>query len=61
DLSAEELDAIRIESHPRSGPLRHLGPILKMSETPPHWSRATPVLGGDTPEWPANLRSQAAE
>ncbi|MFV0294757.1 MAG: CoA transferase, partial [Hyphomicrobiaceae bacterium] len=36
ELSPQELDAIRIETQPRSGPLRHLGPILKMSETPPH-------------------------
>ena len=30
DLSTEELDAIRIESRPKSGPLRHLGPILEV-------------------------------
>lgn len=51
DLSEDELDAIRIETHPASGPLRHLGPILRMSETPPRWTRPTPVLGGDAPEW----------
>jgi hypothetical protein len=28
DLSTAELDAIRIESRPKSGALRHLGPIL---------------------------------
>src|SRR5262245_25606905 len=51
DLSDAELDAIRIESRPRSGPLRHLGPILKFSEAQPHWTRPTPQLGGDAPEW----------
>ena len=51
DLSAAELDAIRIESRPKSGPLRHLGPILKFSEAQPHWTRPTPQLGGDAPEW----------
>jgi CoA-transferase family III len=55
DLSAAELDAIRIESRPKSGPLRHLGPILKLSEAQPHWSRPTPQLGGDAPEWDAML------
>jgi crotonobetainyl-CoA:carnitine CoA-transferase CaiB-like acyl-CoA transferase len=55
DLSAAELDAIRIESRPKSGPLRHLGPILKLSETQPHWSRPTPQLGGDASEWDAML------
>lgn len=51
DLSAAELDAVRIESRPKSGPLRHLGPIVKFSEAQPHWTRPTPHLGGDTPEW----------
>jgi hypothetical protein len=51
DLSAAELDAIRIESRPKSGPLRHLGPILRLSEARPHWARPTPQLGGDAPEW----------
>lgn len=54
DLSGAELDQIRIETHPAHlGPLRHLGPILRMSETPARWIRATPRLGGDRPEWPA--------
>ena len=51
DLTAAELDAIRIESRPSSGPLRHLGPILKLSEAQSHWNRPTPQLGGDAPEW----------
>ena len=51
ELSPAELDALRIESAPASGPLRHLGPVLHLSETPPHWSRPTPVPGGDAPEW----------
>jgi hypothetical protein len=59
DLSTAELDAIRIESRPKSGSLRHLGSILKLSETQPHWSRPTPQLGGDEPEWDAmSSRSQ---
>lgn len=51
DLSASELEAIRIESRPKSGPLRHLGPIIRLSETAPRWTRPTPQLGGDSPEW----------
>lgn len=54
-----ELDRYRMESHPKSGPLRHLAPIMKLSETPPHWARPTPVLGGDAPEWPAAARAAA--
>ena len=59
DLSTAELDAIRIETSPASGPLRHLGPVLKMSETPPGWSRPTPTLGGDLPAWPDDIRAAA--
>src|SRR5215471_21184073 len=51
DLSTVEIDAIRISSQPHGGPLRHLGPLLKLSETQPYWSRPTPQLGGDAPGW----------
>lgn len=60
--SEEELNAIRIETATADGSLRHLGPILQMSETPAHWDRPTPVLGGDRPEWlPQRAVTQAAE
>ena len=53
DLTGAELDQIRIETKPgHLGPLRHLGPILRMSETPARWIRPTPRLGGDRPQWP---------
>jgi crotonobetainyl-CoA:carnitine CoA-transferase CaiB-like acyl-CoA transferase len=51
DLSAGELDALRIESHSAHGPIRHLAPVLRLSETMPAWTRPTPVLGGDAAEW----------
>jgi crotonobetainyl-CoA:carnitine CoA-transferase CaiB-like acyl-CoA transferase len=51
DLSPDELDAIRIQSQPISGPLRHLRPSIRFSETPPLWVRPTPQLGGDAAEW----------
>jgi crotonobetainyl-CoA:carnitine CoA-transferase CaiB-like acyl-CoA transferase len=61
-LSPDELDEIRIESNPpHLGPLRHLGPLLRFSETPAHWVRPTPRLGGDRPEWPEMGRAAAAE
>lgn len=59
ELSPAELDAIRIETSPKAGPLRHLGPILRLSETPPRWIRPTPELGGDAPEW-LEVRDRAA-
>ena len=61
DLSDAELDPIRIESRPKSGPLRHLGPILELSESQPHWTRPTPQLGGDAPEWLEESGQAAAQ
>ena len=63
DLGPAELDEIRIETKPAHlGPLRHLGPFLKLSETPPGWTRPTPKLGGDRAQWlAAGDARQAAE
>lgn len=51
DLSPAEIETFQVRSVPTGGPIRHLGPVLQLSETQPHWSRPTPVLGGDRPEW----------
>ena len=51
DLTRAERDALCIDTQPARGPLRHLGPVLRLSETQPHWTRPTPVLGGDAAEW----------
>src|SRR4030095_1837628 len=50
-LSAAELDAIMVESRGGHGALKHLGPVLRMSETKPYWDRPTPQLGGDAAAW----------
>jgi crotonobetainyl-CoA:carnitine CoA-transferase CaiB-like acyl-CoA transferase len=50
-LSAAELDAIMVESRGGHGALKHLGPVLTMSETKPYWDKASPVLGSSRPEW----------
>lgn len=60
DLSEAELDGLRTETRTATGPLRHLAPVLKLSETPPRWDRPTPVLGGDAPEWLDAGRARAA-
>ena len=51
DLGANELDALRIETDTSYGRLRHLGPVLRLSETQPHWERPTPKFGGSEPVW----------
>ena len=51
DLTQADLDAIMIETKGGHGTLRHLGPVLRMSETKPHWERPSPVLGSSRAEW----------
>ena len=60
-LSQAELDAFRVESHPASGLIRHLGPSLQLSETPGHWVRPAPMLGADRPVWSEANATAAAE
>jgi crotonobetainyl-CoA:carnitine CoA-transferase CaiB-like acyl-CoA transferase len=61
-LTETELDTLRLQSNTSYGPLRHLGPVLRLSETPPHWARPTPKLGGNRPEWLADeAASEAAQ
>jgi hypothetical protein len=40
-----------IESRGGHGALKHLGPVLKMSETRPYWDKPSPTLGSSRPEW----------
>jgi hypothetical protein len=50
-LTDAELDSIMIESKGGHGTLKHLGPVLRMSETKPYWDKASPTLGSSRPEW----------
>ncbi len=47
----EGLDAYRQSCETTNGRLDFLGPIVSMSQTPPHWHRPPPVLGEDRPVW----------
>jgi crotonobetainyl-CoA:carnitine CoA-transferase CaiB-like acyl-CoA transferase len=40
-----------------SGRLRHLRPVVQLSETPPRWARPSVPLGYHRPEWPARTAS----
>jgi crotonobetainyl-CoA:carnitine CoA-transferase CaiB-like acyl-CoA transferase len=42
-----------IESDTPAGRLRHLGPTVRLSETPPYWARPSVPLGYHEPAWPA--------
>lgn len=51
-LSDELLEKYQLfETRTSYGDLKVLGPVLEMSETPCKWSRHTPILGQDKPEW----------
>jgi crotonobetainyl-CoA:carnitine CoA-transferase CaiB-like acyl-CoA transferase len=50
-LSRAELDSIMIETKGGHGTLKHLGPVLSLSETKPYWDKPSPVLGSSKPEW----------
>ena len=60
DLSDAELGELRIQSDTAMGPIRHLAPVLKLSETPPRWARPTPLFGGDEAAWLSAAASQVA-
>ena len=48
-----EIDRWSIESDAPAGRLRHLGPTVQLSETPPRWARPSVPLGYNQPVWPA--------
>ncbi|HVH76792.1 MAG TPA: CoA transferase [Stellaceae bacterium] len=53
EFSAEEIARWSIESDTPVGRLKHLGPVLQLSETQPYWARPTVPLGHNPPAWPA--------
>lgn len=50
-LGLDDVRDILVESSSPYGRLRHLGPVLRLSETPPDWWRPTPRLGADPAAW----------
>jgi crotonobetainyl-CoA:carnitine CoA-transferase CaiB-like acyl-CoA transferase len=53
EFTAAELARWSMTSETPVGKLRHLAPVLRLSETPPRWARPTVPLGYHAPEWPA--------
>ncbi len=52
EFTEQELARWSIESDTPSGRLRHLGPVVQMSETKPRWARSAVPLGYHPPVWP---------
>jgi len=53
EFTTEELDRWSMESDTPVGRLRHLAPVVGLSETPPRWARPSVPLGHNEPVWPA--------
>ena len=52
EFTPAELDAWSMVSDTPSGHLRHLKPVVRMSETQPYWARPSVPLGYHQPVWP---------
>ena len=52
EFTPEELDRWSMDSETPVGRLRHLGPVVRLSETPPRWARPSVPLGYNEPAWP---------
>jgi crotonobetainyl-CoA:carnitine CoA-transferase CaiB-like acyl-CoA transferase len=53
EFAPAELADWSMVSETPSGPLRHLKPVVQLSQTPPHWVRPSVPLGYHRPEWPS--------
>ena len=53
EFGKDEIEDWSTTSQTPSGPLRHLRPVVQMSETPAHWARPSVPLGYHRPVWPA--------
>src|SRR5229473_1264133 len=53
EIPPADIDRWSIESDAPVGRLRHLGPTVRLSETPPRWARPSVPLGYNEPAWPA--------
>ncbi|HBK05105.1 MAG TPA: carnitine dehydratase [Acetobacteraceae bacterium] len=52
EFAPEEIDRWSMVSDTPSGRLKHLGPVVSLSESPPHWTQPTVPLGYHPPVWP---------
>jgi crotonobetainyl-CoA:carnitine CoA-transferase CaiB-like acyl-CoA transferase len=53
EFTHEEIERWSMASDTPVGRLNHLRPVVRLSETPPHWARPTAPLGYHKPAWPA--------
>ncbi len=52
EFSPQEVEGWTLVSETPTGRLRHLAPVLELSDTPPRWARPTVPLGYNEAAWP---------
>jgi crotonobetainyl-CoA:carnitine CoA-transferase CaiB-like acyl-CoA transferase len=52
ELPDDAIARVTLETPSPLGRIRHLAPVARMSETPPHWARPPLPLGHNAPAWP---------
>ena len=56
EFTTEEIERWSTTTETPMGRLKHLGPVLQLSETPPRWARPSVPLGYNDPVWPERAR-----
>jgi crotonobetainyl-CoA:carnitine CoA-transferase CaiB-like acyl-CoA transferase len=52
EFAPDEIERWSMVTETPSGPLKHLRPAVRLSETPAHWARPSVPLGYHRPVWP---------
>lgn len=55
EFTPDELERWSITSDTPVGRLSHLGPVMRLSKTPPRWARPSVPLGYNEPAWPPRV------
>ena len=50
-LGISDVDSLCVESDSHLGRIKHLAPVLSLSETRPYWALPTPKMGSNGPSW----------
>lgn len=51
NLGINDVESLCIESDSHLGRIKHLAPVLSLSETRPYWALSTPEMGSNSPNW----------
>ena len=51
NLGISDVESLCIESDSHLGRIKHLAPVLSLSETRPYWALPTPKMGSNGPSW----------